>query len=94
MSQRKLYLALYDIADPKRLASTLALVRDHAYGGQKSAYEVYLSDTEKDELLSMLMMLLLREEDRFLLIQLDQRSKIYTLGVAEEPVEDDFFCIT
>lgn len=39
---RKFYLALYDVADSSRLAQTLNLIRIHAYGGQKSAYEVYL----------------------------------------------------
>lgn len=46
MSQRKLYLALYYVADPSRLASTLSLIRGHAYGGQKSAYEVYLIERQ------------------------------------------------
>lgn len=93
MSERKFYLALYDVANPGRLAATLDVVRNHSYGGQKSAYEVYLSDSEKHDLLSILAVLLDEQEDRFLLLQLDPRAKIYTLGIAEEPADDDFFYI-
>ena len=85
MSKRKLYLALYDIANPRRLAATLALVRNHSYGGQKSAYEVYLSDSEKHDLLTVLAVLLDEQEDRFLLLQLNPRAKVYTLGIAKNP---------
>lgn len=90
---RKFYLALYDVADSSRLAQTLNLIRNHAYGGQKSAYEVYLSDTERNDLITALTFLLDSKDDRFLLLQLDPRAKVHTLGIAVEPSDADFFYI-
>lgn len=93
MQNRQFYLALYDISNSGRLAATLALIRAHACGGQKSVYEIYLSDSEKRDLLSTLSFILEPEEDRFLLLKLDQKAKIHTLGTAVEPVDNSFFYI-
>ncbi len=93
MSQRRFYLACYDISDDKRLRGALKLVRAHAVGGQKSAHEVMLSVAERTVLLEEMSYLLDMEEDRFLLITLDPRSRITTLGVAVAPLPQDFFYI-
>lgn len=91
MSNRLFYLACYDVADDKRLREALKLIRAHAVGGQKSVHEVLLSGAEKAELLENLSYLLDTEKDRFLLISLDPRSNISTLGVAVKPLAEDFF---
>ena len=91
MTQRKLYLAAYDIACPRRLRRALDVLRDYATGGQKSVFECHLADGERRELLQRVKDLLDIDEDRFLLLRLDRRSKIRTLGIATPPRDGRFF---
>lgn len=93
MADRNLYLAAYDVAAPARLKASLDLIKGYATGGQKSAYECFLSPGEKTALLSDMAQVLETAEDRFLLVGLDPRSRVYTLGVAMEPVDPPFFYI-
>ena len=93
MSRRALYLAAYDVSDAKRLRRALRAVKEHATGGQKSVYECYLSDAERDELLCELEGILDPQEDRFLLIRLDPRCRVETLGIAVQPADPDFFYV-
>lgn len=93
MSHRRFYLACYDVSDDKRLRAALKLIRGHAIGGQKSVHEVMLSAGEKQKLVEELSYLLDFDEDRFLLISLDPRSRITTLGKAVSPLPQDFFYI-
>lgn len=90
MSERSLYLAAYDVVDPRRLRLALELIKGYATGGQKSAYECFLSEAECGQLLQD-MALLLEEEDSFLLVRLDPRSHVFTLGRAESPTEPHAF---
>jgi CRISPR-associated protein Cas2 len=85
MSQRSLYLAAYDVCHPRRLAAALKLVRAHASGGQKSAHEIHLTDAERQHLLGDMRALLNDDEDSFMLIRLDPRAKVETLGRAVPP---------
>jgi CRISPR-associated protein Cas2 len=91
MSERDLYLAAYDVCDPKRLRASLDLVKGYATGGQKSAYEIFLTPAEKAGLLHDMAHVLEESEDSFLLLRLDPRSRVYTLGVATEPVDPPYF---
>lgn len=91
MSERDLYIAAYDIASAKRLRAALKLVKGHATGGQKSAYECFLTPAERRNLLSDLGSVIEPEEDRFLLIRLDPRSRVHTLGIGEPPQDPPFF---
>lgn len=93
MANRRFYLASYDVANDKRLREALKLIRAHAVGGQKSVHEVMLSEAEKIELIEELSYLLNMDEDRFLLISLDPRSNISTLGKAIKPLAEDFFYV-
>lgn len=93
MSNRRFYLACYDVTDERRLRDALKLVRRHAVGGQKSAHEVMLNAAEKCALLEEMSYLLDLESDRFLLVSLDPRSRISTLGKAVPPLAQDFFYI-
>lgn len=47
MSNRDLYIAAYDISSARRLRAALKLVKGHATGGQKSAYECFLTPAER-----------------------------------------------
>ena len=91
MTERALYIAAYDISSPKRLRAALKLVKGHATGGQKSAYECFLTPAERQLLLEEMGAVLKPEEDRFLLIRLDPRSRVRTLGVGVEPQDPPFF---
>lgn len=91
MTDRALYLAAYDVADPKRLRLSLELIKGHATGGQKSAYECFLTEAEQNRLLQDMALVLEEEEDSFLLIGLDPRSRVYTLGRAVAPSDAEVF---
>lgn len=91
MSERHLHLACYDVADRRRLAAALKLVRGYATGGQKSVHEVFLTDAERLVLVARMKALLSLDEDRFLLLRLDPRCRVLTLGRAAPP--SDLGCI-
>ena len=90
---RRLYIAAYDIANPRRLRLALQLVKAYATGGQKSAYECWLNDAEKAELLLDMALALDEMQDSFMLIGLDPRGRVRTLGIALAPVDPDIFYI-
>jgi CRISPR-associated protein Cas2 len=91
MSDRDLYIAAYDISSARRLRAALKLVKGHATGGQKSAYECFLTPAEQRDLVSELRAVIEPREDRVILIRLDPRSRVHTLGIAEPPRDPPFF---
>jgi CRISPR-associated protein Cas2 len=91
MIERDLYLAAYDIASPRRLRAVLKRIKGHATGGQKSAYECFLTPAERRDLLIDLRAVIERREDRVLLIRLDPRSRVHTLGIGVPPKDPPFF---
>ena len=91
MKQRMLYLAAYDVRDPARLREALKIVRHFASGGQKSVFECFLDEREKQSLVIEMEGLLDLEEDRFFLLRLDPRGKVRTLGIGVKPVEPLFY---
>jgi len=91
MSQRKLYIAAYDVAHPKRLRAILNIARAYATGGQKSVYECFLTAAEKREFLHTADKILTPGEDRMILLRLDPRSRCHALGLATVPVDPPFF---
>lgn len=91
MSQRTLYLAAYDVSDEGRLRAALHVVRAYASGGQKSVHEVWLSWVEKGELIATMAQILHPSADSFLLIQLDARQTVHTLGLGMPPSDPDWF---
>src|SRR6058998_97429 len=66
MSERDLYIAAYDISSARRLRAALKLVKGHATGGQKSAYECFLTPAERRDLLRDLRAVIEPGEDRVL----------------------------
>jgi CRISPR-associated protein Cas2 len=93
MSQRALFVAAYDVADPSRLRAALRVLRHYATGGQKSVFECFLTPSEKASLLAEVQEVIDLSEDRFLLIRLDPRSSVETLGIAVKPVDPDFYYV-
>lgn len=93
MAHRDLFLAAYDVAQPRRLSQALRLARRYATGGQKSVHELYMTAAERLRLLSEMVMLLDHAEDRFLLLRIDPRCRIHTLGTADKPADPDYFYV-
>ncbi|MBI3935965.1 MAG: CRISPR-associated endonuclease Cas2 [Betaproteobacteria bacterium] len=91
METRSLYLAAYDVAAPRRLRAALELVKGYSTGGQKSVHECFLTEGEKAHLLHDMALVLEEDEDSFLLLRLDPRAKVLTLGKALEPVDAPYF---
>jgi CRISPR-associated protein Cas2 len=91
VTDRALYLAAYDIADQARLRASLDLVKAYATGGQKSFYEIFLTEAERAELLHSMALVLDEHVDRFFLLRLDPRSRVHTLGTAVEPIDPSYF---
>lgn len=93
MSRRTLFLAAYDIADDHTRAAALARVRALATGGQKSVHEVFLTPAERDELLHDMALILNEATDRFLLLRLDPRARVRTLGAGMPPADPAYFYV-
>ena len=90
---RKLYLAAYDVSQSSRRASLLKLVREYAVGGQKSVHEVYLTADERADLIRVVATVIDHATDKFLLLRLDGRLPIKTLGVASVPRDTNYFLV-
>ena len=93
MPQRELYLAAYDISQPRRLTAAFKLTRAYATGGQKSVHELYLTAAEHGTLVEDMSVLMNLNTDRFLLLRLDPRSRVHTLGKAVAPSDRDYFYV-
>lgn len=93
MSQRALYVAAYDVSNDARLAESLKIVRAYATGGQKSAYECFLNKSERRELIAQMHQCLDLHADRFALVRLDPRAKVYVLGIAVRPKDPAYFYV-
>lgn len=90
--ERNLWIAAYDVRDPKRLRLALQVLKGYSTGGQKSVFECFLTDGERGRLLREASAVL-APEDSFLLVRLDPRSRIYTLGIAVPPEDPPFFYV-
>jgi len=93
MKNRQLYIAAYDICDASRLRKALYAVRSYASGGQKSVFECFLTVAEKQALLESIRLIINPKEDRFLLLKLDTRCCVRTLGKAVPPQDGSFYYI-
>ena len=80
-------MVAYDIRSPKRLYRVHRILKDYASGGQKSAFECYLSKTEQQELLNRINETIENETDAFLMIRLMSRDSVATLGKAVKPLD-------
>lgn len=93
MAHRDLYIAAYDVADPRRLRHALQAAKAYAVGGQRSAYECYLTTAERRAFIREMEGLLVPEADRFFLLRLDPRCKVQALGIAVAPQDPDYFYV-
>jgi CRISPR-associated protein Cas2 len=93
MTQRKLYIAAYDVSDDARLRDALQVLKDFASGRQKSVFECFLTPAERRGLLAQISSVIDPVEDRFVLLRLEPRGKVRTLGRALKPTDPSYFCI-
>ena len=93
MPKRALFIAAYDVADPKRLRKVHQVVKDYATGGQKSVFECFLTQAERDSLLSGACALLDPDEDRFALIRVEERARPLLHGIAVPAADPEFYYV-
>lgn len=90
-AKRSIFLAAYDVRERKRLRNALKVARAYASGGQKSAHECWLTESEIDNLLSSMSDTLDTACDSFMLIPLSVAKPVRTFGVAAQPANPDYF---
>lgn len=88
----QLYLVAYDVKDDKRLNEVHSIVKDYAIGGQKSAFECFLSYQQHQTIRQRLQAAIDTEIDRIMIIPINA-NKLATLGTAIPPKNLDFFYI-
>ncbi len=93
MPARSLYIAAYDIAEPRRLRRVHLSVKAHATGGQKSAYECFLTPRERDGLIAEVRGIIDESEDRFAMLRVQERARPIIRGTATPPADPDFYYI-
>jgi CRISPR-associated protein Cas2 len=94
MTERTLYIAAYDVSDDGRLRDALKVLKGYASGRQKSVFECFLTEAEKETLIHRVRGVIDPEEDRFLVLRLDRRGKILTLGKAIAPVDPPWYYVS
>lgn len=82
MTQRRLFLAAYDVRNPRRLRRACKVLKDYACGGQKSVFECYLTDGERRRMIERVRAELDLAEDRFLVVPLRPSGAVRCLGTA------------
>ena len=85
---RTLYFVAYDVRQPRRLRAALKVLKDYASGGQKSAFECYLTQGERKELLERIQAVLNLDVDAFVVARMTDRQAAATLGKAVQPLDE------
>jgi CRISPR-associated protein Cas2 len=93
MPGRKLHVVAYDFTEDDRRARALKACKGHGLGGQKSVHECLLTRGECRELESRLRATMDAQGDRLMVLRLDPRTEIHTLGKAEAPPHPPWFYI-
>ena len=90
---RTLYLAAYDVCDPRRLARVTRYFASWRVAGQKSVPEIWVTPGELTTIQADLSDLVQADTDRLQLLALDPRMQTHCLGQAIT-FPRTFFCIT
>lgn len=88
---RHLHLIGYDISENRPRNRTLRAIRGNAIGGQKSLYECWLDGAELSEVRDEIGALINEATDRVLIVQLDPRAAVHTLGIGSPPSDGQLF---
>ena len=87
---RRLYVAAYDVHERKRLARVRRAVNGYASGGQKSAYECWLTAVECEQLHVDVARVLEPSRDSFALLPVETGQEVVMLGNRHGPMDPDF----
>ncbi len=93
MPDRQLYVIAYDISEPRRLRRVLYILKDYAWGGQKSVFECFLTAAEKHELCERVRQTIDEEEDRLLAFKVPEHETIQGFGTACLPKDEPLFYV-
>jgi CRISPR-associated protein Cas2 len=93
MVNRKLHVIAYDVVADDRRVQALKACKGHGLGGQKSVHECLLSSQERHELGARIEKLVDVRGDRLMVLMLDPRASMHTLGKAEAPPSPPWFYI-
>lgn len=89
---RQLILLAYDIGQPRLQAQVRKQIRNEASGYQLSAYECFLDQEERQQLLARLQPLII-EDNCLIACTLDSTRPVYYLGQAQPPADKDCYII-
>lgn len=90
MPVRRLVIAAYDIAAPRRLKRALKHCTDFATGGQKSVHECWVTHAERRALCAGLARICDPVADRWVVADVGAKASLITLGrarVASPPTD-------
>ena len=93
MIRRLLYIASYDITQNTRRRKVHAAIKQFATGGQKSAYECYVSGKERNDLFRICVSLIDQTDDRFALLPVEMSSEPILCGTAVPPTDPEFYYV-
>lgn len=88
-----MHLAAYDISHSRRLRLALKVAKNYATGGQKSVFECFLTARERGRFSREMEDVIDAALDRFLLLRLEARSPVITLGIAVPPEDPEFYYV-
>jgi len=71
----------------------LAILKEYAVGGQRSVFECFLTEAERNELMNRVQGEVDEREDKFILIRLDPRREMIFLGKAVAPENPPYFVV-
>ncbi len=91
--ERDLYFVAYDVRNQRRLHRAHKVVVSYAAGGQKSAYECFLTEGERARLVAELSEVLDLKEDRAHFVRLRRNCQVTCLGRAVPPQDPAFFFV-
>lgn len=86
---RRLFVAAYDVHERKRRARVRRVVNEYASGGQKSAYECWLTAQECRKLHANVAGMLDLSKDSFALLPVQGEETFVGLGIASGPVDPE-----
>ncbi len=93
MPKRYLYIVAYDIANKKRLRKVHKIVKKYATGGQKSAFECFLTPDERGKLIKSCRAVINDSEDRLALLPIEMRAQPILKGIALPAADPDYYYV-
>lgn len=90
---RRTYLVCYDISDQKVYRKIFKWVRAFAVGGQKSCFECWMTEKEKDRLVTQIENEFAGSYDRADLFELTPHAQKLYFGIAESRSFNPFFIL-